>query len=222
MLRSTFAAVLICLSLFSAQASAVIITGDVTGGTALEAGGGFVELTELAGLSVGHDDFDDPNLYAFNERQNVVSDVGIRTDLGRDVRAGEVVASHYVAFDPKKASIQGSVTFDAPIIGVAFKTDTMAGSDFLMNGDVLYQSPRARGLESDDAIWIDEDDLTTLVLSFYASSPGDFVRVFTELSKGAAEKGLSELPVPLPPAFFVFAAALAGGMGTRKLAMGAR
>ncbi len=64
--------------LVSAPAVAEIISGAVTGGTALTAGGTFVKLTPpLPNLfgppdSVGNDDFQSPNLYGFDEDQNIL------------------------------------------------------------------------------------------------------------------------------------------------------
>jgi hypothetical protein len=207
---------LIGLLLLPVPARGVIVSGELTGGLSLEAGGRFIEIANVDGLVIGSDNFDDNNLYAFNERQNVRSEDGIRTDLGRDIRPGEVVASHYIAYDPVKSSVEGAITFDAPIIGVAFETGTLDASDFLMNNNVLYQSPRARGLERNDAVAIAGDDLSTLVLSFVASSPGDFIRVFTELSQGAVERGISETAVPVPPAFFTFGFLAAGVLAHRR------
>ena len=209
---------LLFLFLASAPAGAVILTGEVTGGQSADAGGGFVEILNTDGLSIGADTFDDHNLYAFNERQNVVSDDVIKVDVGRDILAGEVVASHYLAYDPKSSGIEAIVTFDAPIIGVATSTNVLAGSDFLMNSAIEYLNPRARGLEGKDWIQIDPNDPNTLVLSLFASSPGDFIRVFTERSVVAEDRGISEtVATPVPAASLLFVSgAMALALRRRK------
>ncbi|CAN0600728.1 unnamed protein product, partial [Ectocarpus sp. 12 AP-2014] len=41
------------------------------------------------------------------------------------------------------------------------------------------------GLESGDRVWIDEEDPHRLWVFWAGSSPGDYIRVFTEKSLGA-------------------------------------
>jgi len=203
-------------------ASAVIISGQITGGGSFSNGGSFIELLDLDNLIIGGDRYNDYNLRAFNERQNVVSDEVIQTDIGRDVAAGEVVASHYILYDPRTSSnVKGTLTFDAPIIGVATSDSMIYGSDFLMNGTVTYEHVKARGLEGGDSITLFDDDPYRLDLALWASSPGDFIRVFTETSQLAVERGISEFATPLPSA----AALLPVGFGIyafSRRAFGAR
>ena len=77
MLPSKLVVAVTCLVL-SASASATIIGGSVTGGTAQTAGGTFVKLTlPLANPlgppnSVGNDTFQTPDLYGFDEDQNIL------------------------------------------------------------------------------------------------------------------------------------------------------
>lgn len=192
-------------------ASAVIISGQITGGHSLANGGSFIEILDLDNLVIGGNRYNDFNLRAFNERQNVVSDDGIETDVGRDVAAGEVVASHYVIFDPdRSAGVEGTIYFDAPIIGVATSDNVIYDSDFLMNGTATYEHVRARGLESRDRVTLFEDQPNRLDLALWASSPGDFIRVFTETSQLAIERGISEIATPLPSAAVLLPAGLAG------------
>jgi len=61
----------------------------------------------------------------------------------------------------------------------------MAATDFLANTSVTYISPGLRGLEWGDIVWVDEDDPKRLWVSWVASSPGDYIRVFTAKSIGA-------------------------------------
>lgn len=89
------------------SAQAVVVGGAVTGGGALAQGGGFVALpvpfaAPVSGdVSVGDNTFQTPNLYAFNEDQNILIPSEIEVDIGTNPLAGEIVASHYVFFDPQ-------------------------------------------------------------------------------------------------------------------------
>ena len=112
-----------------------------------------LELTSLSGLSVGNDTFQDPNLYGFNEDQNVVAAPagGFSPDVGSVIAAGTVVASHYIFFDPAGITSQeGYVDFDADILGIFTSTSTLAATDIYANTSVTYLSPTLRGLEFED------------------------------------------------------------------------
>lgn len=150
--------------------------------------GKFVKLDPSKSFSVGNDTFDDPNLYAFDEDQNILLEEPIRVDVGGDdgvIAADTVVASHYVFFDSLNGIHVGYVDFDAPVLGVATFQDTMAATDFLANTSVTYISTELRGLEQGEAVWVDPEDPYRLWVYWAGSSPGDYVRVFTERSVGA-------------------------------------
>ena len=150
--------------------------------------GEFVKLETTTPFAVGFDTFDDDNLYAFDEDQNILLEAPIRVDYGGDrgvIPAGETVASHYVFFDSYAGVQHGYVMFDAPILGVAAFQDTMAATDFLANTSVTYISPELRGLEQGDHVWVDAEDPRRLWVYWAGSSPGDYIRVFTEKSAGA-------------------------------------
>lgn len=168
------------------MAGAFTLGGAVVADTG---GGAFVKLDPSERFAVGDDTFQDPNLYAFDEDQNIVLDRDLRVDIGaagRVIPAGSVIASHYVFFDPGFGQWQaGFVEFDAPILGVAIHQSTLAATDFLANTSVTYLNPVLRGLEPDDAVWIDPEDPTRLNVRWVASSPGDYVRVFTAASPSA-------------------------------------
>ncbi|NND22035.1 MAG: hypothetical protein HKO14_08090 [Silicimonas sp.] len=139
-------------------------------------------------FAVGQDTFDDDNLYAFDEDQNITLVEPIRVDIGGVdgvIAQGNVVASHYVFFDGLRGAQRGYVEFDAPILGIAAQQDTMAATDFLANTGVVYLSTWLRGLESEDRAWIDPDDPHRLWVVWVSSSPGDYIRVFTQASPGA-------------------------------------
>ncbi|HEY4043358.1 MAG TPA: hypothetical protein VGM32_16135, partial [Rhodopila sp.] len=120
MYRSAIAAVV--LSLLAAPAHATIIGGTVTGGSAQTAGGVFVKLTvPLANPfgppdSVGNDNFQSPNLFGFDEDQNIILTAPLTVDVGSSpLPAGTEVASHYVFFDPGPTEhVIGTVNFDSP------------------------------------------------------------------------------------------------------------
>ena len=101
------------------------------------------------------------------------------------IPAGTEVASHYVFFDSFSGVHIGYVDFDAPVLGIAAFQDTMGATDFLANTKVTYIGSELRGLEQGDAVWIDETEPTRIWVYWAGSSPGDYIRVFTERSLGA-------------------------------------
>jgi hypothetical protein len=81
-------AFLLFVTLVGRAARADVIDGTVTGGTAKTVGGRFVLLNpplfNLFGPvdSVGNDNFQSPNLFAFNEAQNVTLTSALTVDVG--------------------------------------------------------------------------------------------------------------------------------------------
>ena len=161
----------------------------VDGGILRQSGAGeFVKLDTDTQFAVGNDTFDDCNLYAFDEDQNIVLPSPIMVDMGPEsgvIAQGTVVASHYVFFDSLSGVHHGFVDFDAPILGVAASQDTMSATDFLANTSVSYISVELRGLEKGDHVWIDQQNPYRLWVYWAGSSPGDYVRVFTAQSTAA-------------------------------------
>lgn len=167
----------------SGSAQAGILAGEITGGTSLRFEAQFHVLSAGPDLVVGNDTFDDLNLYAFDEDQNIQIDRVIEVDVGTSPQPGDVVASHYVFFDPAFGADQrGYVEFDAEIFGVATSTQTLKDSDFLAATEVRYLNPTLRGLEGGDFVWIDQSNPRRLRVDWAASTPGDYVRVFTHRS----------------------------------------
>ncbi|MEM1379732.1 MAG: hypothetical protein AAGH41_03810 [Pseudomonadota bacterium] len=209
---------LACTAALCASAQATVISGQVTGGSALTNGGTFIILDlpftdSTPDNTVGNNNFQNPNVYAFDEEQNVDSGmVGIMTDVGMNVAPNAVVASHYIVFDPAVSrSVTAIITFDAPVVGIATQTATLAASDFLANTGVTYLNPGLRGLENVDSVSVVMGDPNSIMIDFTASSPGDSIRVFTEFSPGA------EIPVPAGVWLFGSGAAmLASRMRRRK------
>jgi hypothetical protein len=75
------------LNLAVVPAHATIVGGAVTGGSALGLGGVFVNLTvpffsSSPTNTVVEDNFQNPNLYGFNEEQNIVLTSTVTVDIG--------------------------------------------------------------------------------------------------------------------------------------------
>jgi hypothetical protein len=182
----------VSLLFVSSSIEATIISGTVTGGTALTAGGVFDKLTvPLANPfgpldSVGSDNFQSPDLFGFDEDQNILLSSPLVIDVGASpIAAGTVVASHYIFFDPGPTeNVIGTVDFDSPVLGIITSTGDLAASDFLANTGVNYLNPANRGLEAGDSVTISGPD--QILFNTTASSPGDYVRVLTAASPAAA------------------------------------
>jgi hypothetical protein len=164
----------------------------VTGGSAQTAGGTFVKLTvPLSNLfgtpdSVGDDNFQSPNLFGFDEDQNILLTAALTVDVGANpIPAGTTVASHYIFFDPGPSQhVIGTVNFDSDVLAIITSTTHLAASDFLANTGVNYLNPGNRGLEAGDSVTI--SGAKQILFDTTASSPGDYVRVLTAFSPGAA------------------------------------
>ncbi len=169
--------------------NAIIVGGDVTGGKAKTEGGVFTELSlpfiapDGTSNTVGDDNFNTFDLYAFNEDQNVTLTETLSVNIGSDISAGTTVASHYVFYDPagttSTSTQKGFVEFDAPILGIITTKTLLDISDSLVNDNVTYKSPALRGLESFDVVSIDSGDPNRLLVDWAASTPGDYIRVLT-------------------------------------------
>lgn len=158
------------LAFGAASADAAVLSGNVTGGSA---GGSFVELFPAPGFTIGQDNLQSDNLFAFDEKQGVT----LTSAIG-SIASGTAVNSHYVAFDPRQGrTIRGNVTFSGRVLGVITTLPTLQATDALFGlPGVNYLSPTARGLESNDSISFSGNQV---FLNWRASSPGDHVRVLT-------------------------------------------
>jgi hypothetical protein len=188
------------LLLSSFSVSATVTSGLVTSGA-----GSFIKITDPTELTVGNNNFNDLNLYAFDEVTNftLTSDLAVdNTGTGSSgfILNGTQVASHYISFDPlSTARQQGTVHFSSTILGVITSTTKLSNSDFLKHADVTYLGTSLRGLESGDSATISAD-LLSLNIDWAASSPGDYLRVVTA--------------VPVPAAFWLFGSSLLGIFAT--------
>jgi len=195
---------LFTLILFTSSAHAIVMNGAVTdiagtgaGRDAYDQQGVFTELTlpfnppNGSQNTVGEDTFQTPNLYAFNEGQNILLNQAYSVDIGTALVSGNTISSHYVFFDPNNSTDQqGWVDFDADIIAVITSTTNLDASDSFLNNNVNYLNPAARGLERGDIVSIGDglgSNLNRLYVDWKASSPGDFVRVITGFSQGGQD-----------------------------------
>jgi hypothetical protein len=163
--------------LLAGPAGARVLDGQIV---AQDGAGRFVLLDELP-LAVGEDRFDDPNLYAFDEAQAVLLEVPLTLELGAPIPAGTVVALHHVLFDGTGGRQRGTVLFDTAILGVATGATSLAATDALAGVDILYIDTPLRGLEDGDRVWIDAGNPRRLWLDWAGSSPGDHIRVVTDV-----------------------------------------
>ncbi len=164
--------------LIAAPASAVVVSGAITGGTVATRGGAFIILTNPTGIVLGGNFFDDNHVRAFDEKQKVLLGSALALDLGGTVAAGRSISSHYVSFDPRRnQTVEGTVTFDKPVLGIIYSRDLLIASDPLGLSTVTYLSPLARGIELTTDLVTFLNKTVTYKLS--ASDPGDNFRVIT-------------------------------------------
>lgn len=193
-------------------AQAAVIGGSVEIGS-----GNFEFLSSFTG-SVGRNNFNDLNLYAFDEAQGVDSGAGgIAVNLG-SIPANTNVSSHYIFFDPRRSSRQvGWVDFDGEILGVATDLANLQASDPLFgNAGVNYLSPRLRGLERRrDTVTVGSgSESNRIFVDWRASSPGDYIRVFTAAASATNQAGT---PVPDGGSMaFLLGGSLLGLAGIRR------
>lgn len=152
---------------------ALIIDGDGYTRPRVFGEGGFIKIVDPSGISVGMDNFNEPFLYGFDEKQKVLFD-------------GVLYNSHYVFFDPKTLGesdgfrLVGSVLFDSPIAKIIDDRLTQWLTDDIFGlPSVTYLYPALIGLEGGNSAIIDPDNPNQMLWDTTASSPGDWLRVLT-------------------------------------------
>lgn len=177
---------------------ASVVSGSVTLGT-----GSFVELDPTVPFAVGEDQQNTDSLYAFDEQQDFLLTRDLRVSGNAVISAGTRVASHFVFFDPLTWSHQaGSVTLSERVIGVLTSTWLLDWTDFLAAPTVDYRTPYLRGIENPDVVTFSGN---TVYVDWIASTPGDYIRVLTEVA-----------PVPLPGTAALMLGGLAGLAAMRR------
>jgi hypothetical protein len=177
------------LGLFVAAAPvwAGAIGGAVTGGQANKNDGTYVLLSVPWGdastpaNTVGDNNFNTWNLYAFDEVQNYTLTSPLVTSTGT-IAAGTSIDSQYVFFDPPGdgGKLIGDVQFDGEVLGIITTQEGLEDTNKLL-GDtgVDYKDTADVGLESGDSVIIDPSNADEIEWDTSASSPGDSVRVIT-------------------------------------------
>ncbi|VAV89491.1 hypothetical protein MNBD_ALPHA02-490 [hydrothermal vent metagenome] len=207
MLKIKLISAILAIVLMPVSAFATIIGGNVT-----STGGAFVLFDPIpATLTVGNNNQQSPNLFGFNEDQNIAITSTITVNVGTDPVSGDIVASHYIFFDPEFTdTITGWVDFDADIYGIITDSTKLAASDFLANTGVNYVGSTLRGLEGGDSASIDPGMANRLLINFRAGSPGDYIRVLTMRSPGASNN------IPEPSMMGLLGLGLLGVVALRR------
>lgn len=143
--------------------------------------------------TVGQNNFNDNELYAFDEVQALTLTADLALDNGV-IAAGTTISSHYVFFDPPGgfgAELEGSVQFDGAILGVITSDAGLVATDSDLGApEVAYVAAEGtRGLESSDFAVVDSQDDRLLNVFFIAGNPGDYLRVITA-------PPVNEVPLP--------------------------
>lgn len=177
--RSALLALLLIATAPLSQAE--IDAGTLTGGTSFDNGGIFLEISAPA--EIGNNPFDDDNVRAFNETQNLelvenlIMDVRSSDIEGNVLAPGSVVSSHYVIYDPASSNTAiGTVTFDEPVLGVIISTIRFNGTDDLLGNPGTNYSIGGQSLGDNDSVSISGNSIN---YDFQTSFPGDAIRVIT-------------------------------------------
>ena len=183
-MRSMMFAAVAAVTAISAPASAMIISGNVYGGSAFTLGSVFQEISAPA-VSGNHNQ-QTINLLGWEEQQGVTLTNAVAADLGlATVPVGTWISSDVITMDPTSgASVRATVTFNAPILGVIYTRGNLIASDWLGVG-TTYSSPNGRGLETFDInnTWFSGN---VLHLTWSSANPGDQIRVITGVVPEAA------------------------------------
>lgn len=166
---------------------AELVSGELTGGSSMTNGGSFQLISAPATL--GNNAFDDDNVRAFDEVQNLTLTASLimdfpSPDLSSNVLgAGSIVSSHYVIYDPAATqTVEGTVTFDEPVLGIITSNLRFNDTDILLGNPATSYTIGNQELESSDTVMISGN---TIEFSLIAISPGDAIRVITGVNPEA-------------------------------------
>jgi hypothetical protein len=185
MRKTTFSFTALGLLALANPAFGGIVGGAVTGG---DSGGAFVHLPVPWGSissppnTVGDNNFNNPNLNAFDEQQNVTLSAALTTNVGTNpIPAGTRVSSEFVFFDPGPTStLIGYVIFDAPVLGIITQQRTLVASNLLGAPGIMYRDPGGVGLEAGDSVVIDGSNPNRIDWDTTSDRPGDHARVILQ------------------------------------------
>ncbi len=178
-IASKLVAALAATTAITGVASAAIVGGAVTGGTAVAYGGSFTIIS--APPEVGDDDLQTSNLIAFDELQGVRMSRNFTPNIGSRILKGARVSSHGIAFDPSLyRTVTGWVEFDRKVLGVVTGRVKLNNThDLLGAPGTAYDIVAGAGGEANDIFTVDALNPYRLNISMQSNSPGDFVRVIT-------------------------------------------
>lgn len=164
-------------------------------------------------------------LLAWDEVQNVTLPSDLRVDrvfdetapfveaTGRGdflLKAGTIVSSHYLQWDPgpgSRSRVETTISLDSQIFAFITEDQNLFDSDALLGLPGLdYNDFGLRGLERGDTTTFNGTDVD---ISWGASSPGDWTRLITAFSPG----GEPTTPIPVPGSLPL----MAGGLGLAGL-----
>jgi hypothetical protein len=187
----TVAGALLCFTGCGA-AQAALVSGNVTGGSALGTGSVIVLEGGAVPAAVGDDNFDTNNLYILPERQDVTLTQALVLDDGGTIPIGTMVSSFLVIFDPfEKETLAGTLNFTQTLLGVDTRPVTINATNALFaRPGVTYLKPSGFALETtgDDLVLHSPVANALQITVITSKSPGDMFRVFT----------LSTAPIPEP------------------------
>lgn len=173
---------------------------------------------------------EDPNngvLLAWNEVQNFELTQDLRVDRVFDpnasfveaisggdflIKAGTIVSSHYLQWDPGNGSdarVSTTIALDSQVFAFITADNNLFNSDFLGLPGLDYADFGLRGLETGDTTVFNGTDVD---ISWSASSPGDWTRLITAFSPG----GVTTVPLPAAAPLLVLGIAALGLARVRK------
>ena len=179
---------LLSIGVFGSTAQIVDTTGEVK------------EISPPA--SVAHSAYEsDTVIRAFQEIQliRLIDDIAVDASasgtynspedlIPTTISAGTVVTSHFLHLDPTGTTtviLEGSLTFDADILGVLVLNDSLDNTDGVLGaGSTQYPVGNSRGLELDPNYdWITiESDRRKIIVHLLANDQIDQVRVITSVN----------------------------------------